>query len=593
MSGFLDWYERHRHDIRLGGYLLLTLLPGVVLADMLSRALVSGGLRVVLTALFSLVGQTSLALSSLLFGLYLGFLVLLYIDFKKRVQSLILGSVTLLTVIVLAINGRFVPNMDGIDLALLGVGLLAGIIVAGGAKLHYLEWNDARDLVRGRVITKSGRTPLEFRDAERYVYVMIVALIVVSFLEAHLQYPAPLRVVDGEPVLMTLDSFSIRLVDTDLIPRDGVAVTLFSVALWLFLGYDTDKRLFILGPPGSGKTHVPIGMYLAATHSDLHVWGARKGLNRLIREMRADQNFADRTTPDDIENIGFNYSTTGYFPRNVLVDAVDYPGEYLVHIPDGLRYLRDEISKEEFKHRIVAELESGEATKDTGRSPRRGGDSGASHATSDGGIEQPVEEDDANEGPLDATGAVSAEPSRTQPPANESVVDVEQAVETRFEDLVHDVLPRIQSADTLLLVLDMERFTHDEQLYMSYYNEIMNELQVVGDSPSAHVQGFFGHETALGPLKAEKVVATKTDFLLDEVDMSATQVMGSYDVFRKRVYNVSQNDIEVGPLLNSLDDVPYPVFFKGTDEDRYQLEFGPDGSPIIFGFRELLERLSR
>jgi len=134
---------------------------------------------------------------------------------------------------------------------------------------------------------------------------------------------------------------------------------------------------------------------------------------------------------------------------------------------------------------------------------------------------------------------------------------------------------------------------HDERLYTSYYNEVVNELQVVGDSSAARLKGFIGQETTLGPLKAEKVVATKSDFLLDDVDMTAPQVMNSYETFRRQIYNTTQNDIEIGPLLNSLEDAPYPVFFKGKDHDRYELEFGPDGSPILFGFRELLNRISR
>lgn len=586
MDNAIEWYERHSQEVRLVGYLVLTVVPGAFLADMVSRALYWGGLRVTLNELFAVFGRDSLTLASFLFGLYLGFLVLLYIDFKKRAQSLILGSVTGLAVLVLAVNGRFLPNMDGIDLAFLLAGLLIGLVAAGGPKLHYLELNDARDLVRGRVITKSGRTPLEFRSAERYLYLMLVGVIAVGFVEAHVRYPPAVSVSGGDVSSPLLETMSVRLVDTNLVAQDLVAAILFSVALWLFLGYDTDRRLFILGPPGSGKTHVPIGMYLAANNTDLHVWGAKQGLTKLIREMRAQQDFADRTTPDDVQNIGFNYATTGYFPRNVMVDALDYPGEYLPHIPDGLRYLRDEISRDEFRHRIVRELESGEATKDgTRERGQERADGGASQPHS-GSPEEQATELDAPDGPAVETPEDAAlDDVRT--------VDIEQAVDSRFENLTQEILPRIRSADTLLLMLDMERFQRNERLYTNYYSEIMNELQVVEESPSARVKGFLGQETALGPLKAEKVVATKSDFVLNDVDMSVTRVMASYDTFRKRTYDVTQNDIEVGPLLNSLEDAPYPVFFKGKEEDRYQLEFGPDGSPIIFGFRELLERISR
>jgi hypothetical protein len=586
MDDAIEWYETHSQDVRLIGYLVLTVVPGAFLADMLSRALYWGGLRVTLNELFAVFGRNSLTLAAFLFGLYLGFLVLLYIDFKKRAQSVILGAVTGLAVVVLAVNGRFLPNMDGVDLAFLFAGLLIGLVAAGGPKLHYLELNDARDLVRGRVITKSGRTPLEFRTAERYLYLMLVGVIGVGFVEAHVWYPPAISVTDGDVASPLLDTLTVQLVDTNLIAQDLAAVVLFSVALWLFLGYDTDSRLFILGPPGSGKTHVPIGMYLAANNTDLHVWGAKQGLTKLIREMRAEQDFANRTTPDDVQNIGFKYATTGYFPRNVTVDALDYPGEYLPHIPDGLRYLRDDIARDEFRHRIVRELESGEATKDTAPDREQG--------LADGGASQPpAGAPDQQTADLDAPDDSRAEFPEEGALNDDRTVDVEQAVDIRFENLTQEILPRVRSADTLLLMLDVERFERNERLYTNYYSEIMNELQVVEESPSARVKGFLGQETALGPLKAEKVVATKSDFALDEVDMSVTRVMGSYNTFRKRLYDVTQNDIEVGPLLNSLEDAPYPVFFKGKEEDRYQLEFGPDGSPIIFGFRELLERISR
>jgi len=584
MDTVIDWYETHRQDVRLVSYLLLTLVPAVYLADMLTRALAGSGLRVTLNELFALVSRNSLTLAAFLFGLYLGFLVLLYIDFKKRAQSLILSIVTGITIVIFALNGRFLPNMDGIDFAFMLLGLLLGIIVAGGPKLHYLELHDARALARGRVVTKSGRTPLEFRSAERYLYGMLISIIAVGFIEAHVDYPPLFRLTGESLVIPLLEGGAVRIVDTDIIAQDLVAVLLFSIALYLFLGYDSDTRLFILGPSRSGKTHVPIGMFLAANNSDLHVWGAEKGLTRLIREMRSNEDFAGAT--EGVQDIGFNYATTGYFPRNVNVDALDYPGEYLPHIPDGLRYLRREIPESELKQRIAREIETGEAIKDSS--------TGSQQGLADGGASQAPNDPSRTNAPDQQQSEHDSDPfSESESLPDDDVIDLERSVETRFVALTEEILPRIRSADTLLLILDMERAQHDERLYTSYYNEVVNELQVVGDSSAARLKGFIGQETTLGPLKAEKVVATKSDFLLDDVDMTAPQVMNSYETFRRQIYNTTQNDIEIGPLLNSLEDAPYPVFFKGKDHDRYELEFGPDGSPILFGFRELLNRISR
>lgn len=578
-NALATWYTENKQEARLFAYTLVTLVPAAFVANMAGRAFEgSSGFEVLLYTVVSPVGLRVTSLAAFLFGVTVGLLLLLYVDHKKRAQSLILGVATAVGLVILALQGRFLPELAPVDFAFIPLGTLLGILYAGGGRLRHIELNDAQELVRGRILTSKGREPLEFRRAERLLFELFAGFTLVAFVEAHLAYDVPLTVVNriASPELEALGSVEFV---REKVARDAVASIWFLGAFWLYLGYETQRRIFILGPPGSGKTHLPVGMFLAASDSRMHAWNKEHGLTRLISYMKEYRDFAERNQPGtegDIADMGFKVATTGYFPKNVTVDALDYPGEYLPHIPDGVRFRRGQTDATEYKEQIKRQIESEEATKDhTGsRSATRPG-----QEVADGGEGITLDEESTDEAPDDDSSAGGLDNLDTQ-------------ADLRFDHLTEYILPRIERADLLLLVLDMERFEDRNRLYMTYYDDLMTALNAADD---AQIRSFFSGESDFGPYKSEKVVATKSDYVLrvtDEYD-SAAEVMDKYDGFRESVHTRVNGDMEAGSLLEAIGDAPYPVFLKGEDDDPSTLEFGPDGRPVLFGFRELIRRITK
>jgi len=572
-NALATWYTENKQEAQLFLYTLITLVPAAFVANMAARAFEdSSGFEIILYHILSLVGLQVTSLAAFLFGVTVGLLLLLYIDYKKRAQSLILSIATVVGLVILTLQGRFLPALAPIDFAFIPLGTLLGILYAGGGRLRHIELNDAQELVQGRILTSKGREPLEFRRAERLLFKLLVGFTLIAFIEAHLSYDAPLTVVNGAPSVEVEALRSVTFIQ-EKIARDVVASIWFLGALWLYLGYETQRRIFILGPPGSGKTHLPVGMFLAASDSQMHAWNKEYGLTQLINYMKDQRDFAERNQPGtegDIADMGFKVATTGYFPKNVTVDALDYPGEYLPHIPEGVRFLRGETDATEYKEQIKQQIESEEATKDhTGQSA-----TGAGPEVADGGKGIALDEESTDD---DASAS--------------SLVDLDTQADLRFNHLTEYILPRIERADLLLLVLDMERFEDENRLYTTYYDQLMTELNAADD---AQVQSIFSGESDFGPHKSEKVVATKSDYMLRVTDEynSAAEVMDKYDSFRKSVHTRVNGDMEAGSLLEAIGDAPYPVFLKGEDEDPSTLEFGPDGRPVLFGFRELIRRIT-
>lgn len=608
-NAIANWYSQNKQEARLFVYALVTLVPAAFVADMAARAFVESGFELMLYDLLSLAGLGITSLAAFTFGVSVGLLGLLYVDYKKRAQSLILSIATVIGLVVLTLQGRFLPALAPIDFGFIPLGMLVGILYAGGGQLRHVELNDAQDLVQGRILTSTSREPLEFRRAERLLFKLFAGFTLVALVEAHVSYDPFFSIGNGAPSVDLGAVESIEFVG-EKITRDLVASGWFLIALSLYLGYETQRRIFILGPPGSGKTHLPVGMFLAASNSQMHAWNKEYGLTRLINYMKEHRDFAERNQPGeegDIADMGFKVATTGYFPKNVTVDALDYPGEYLPHIPDGVRFRRNQLDATEYKEQIKQQIESEEATKDGGGRSRgpEVADGGAGVALDDDPMEGAANEEPmegivnerpmdgiANEEPMDGT--TDGEPVdgiAEEEPTTDSLVDLDTQADLRFTHLTEYILPRIERADLLLLVVDMERFENEDRLYTTYYDRLMTELNAADD---AEFQSFFSGETDFGPYKSEKVVATKSDYALRSSDEyeSAAEIMNKYDSFRKSIHTRVSDDMEAGPLLGAIGDAPYPVFLKAEDEDTSTLEFGPDGLPVLFGFRELIERIA-
>lgn len=584
LKGFYwTWYD----ELRLAGYLVATLVPSLFVADMLTRALAHTPLRVTVWRLLGPVGIKPVTVGAVLFGVYTGFLLLMYVDFKKRAQSILISIATLIGLVMLAINGFFVPHLRLNHLALIFVGALGGVLYGGGSTLSMLQVSDAQDLVRGRLIRGKGDEPIEFPRAERSLYVLLAGVAIVSLFEAHTQYP-PLVGPDLLPNLAVFTDFTFT--SQGHFPVDLAATGVFLITLQLFLGYDASHQYFVLGPAGSGKTHLTVGLFAKANEIDYNPRNSSQLLNKHHSDLIAAGEWLDRTrgmAPD----LSFEFTSGRYFPKNIIVNSSDYPGEYLIHIPTAINHEKGTIGYETFQETIIDQAQR--TTRDTA------GDS-QSHATTDGGItdeessSERAEQDASGAGREDAPDRTDGQPtydadetyefeetpdgasgSQERGPAGEALDDLD----VREEILLETIVPAIEKADSLLFVFDCRRFLEGEKTAEDTYRDIKREVS--------------GKETIM--------VATKADLLVDEFEEETMRQgvwgPGSYEAFRDYINErLRENDAYDAALGTQK---PYPVFFatvpSSTQDELDRLpDLGPNESSLtLYGYRQLLERIAR
>ena len=475
--------HRHREKISLVGYFVVMLVLTLPLSTMLGSAYEDGRLTRELIDIHYLVDVIDLeGVSVLLLGIFLGLLVLLTIDPKKRWQGYLLWIGLVISLLGLWTIGLFIPNIQftsTANLTWLAIGLVAGFVFGGGRKLLQTQTAQA----------------LEFRRAAKGIYLIVVLLIISSLLETHLVYPDVLEVSsDGVTIILENSGFSI---DSDGIIRNAVLSGVFIVTIRRFMRYDSEEDFFVLGPRASGKSLFLIGAYLEALNRDRNDAATQQtplqpsqDLMEMVENLdqRSEGWLVDATGRGEIKELEFQYVHGSTFPKNVKVSSVDYAGEYLNRLPDAL--------------------------------------SGA------------VSDDEADNTLL------------------------------RLADGVDE-------ADTLILLIDLERYVNDESLDISEYFSI---LQAAGD------KGVF-------------VVATKADVFAD--DFRAEQGIEphlAFDEFKTYVNQRLRQSEQVDSLIRQTAGAEiHPVYYQTTENENGDLVPMRDesGSVMTIGFDRLLNELGR
>lgn len=478
MSGALEYLQENREKLLLVAYFGLILILAAPLSEMLGSAWEQSNLIEDVIDLRLLAGVSLETFSLVVFGLYLGLLVLMTIDPKKRWQASLLWIGTIVGLLALQSLGLFLPNVDLIGnfpLLLGGVGF--GLVVGGGQKLLELQ----------------SLTAIEFRRASKIVFTLMAAFTVIGFLELHIQYPDLITVTrDGitfEPVQSP--QFG---VNSDGIFQHLVVSGLFIVTLRQFVQYDAEKRFFILGPRASGKSLFLIGSYLEAlnrTHEDGNTTplNPSQDLMSMLEALdrRDSEWIVEATGRGELKSLRFQYVHGSVFPTNVQLSAYDYAGEYLTRLPDGL------------------------------------------------------------------TGAI--EPDE---------------MDTTLLRLVEG----IKAADSLMLVVDVERFVNNEPLEISEYFSI---LQATDNS---------------GVL----IIATKADVLADDFeDERGLDAHLYFDEFKEYVSTRLRQSENVDSLLTEVGGEIHPVYYQTTvNENGNRVPMRDDsGSVMTVGYDDLLDEIGR
>lgn len=481
MSNWISYLRENREKLKLVGYFVLILILAIPLSRMLGQAWAVADFTRDIVRLRLLAGFEHQAVSVTAFGLYLGFLILITIDPKKRWQAFLLWLGTIVALIALQSMDFLIgsANFDLIQQSpflLGGIGL--GLVIGGGRKLLQVQTAQA----------------LEFRRAAKGLFAMMAVLTVAGFVETHLIYPDVYSVSASGISINELQSLSVSLNDQGLL-QDAVVSGLFLFTLNRFVQYDAEQRFFILGPRASGKSLFLIGAYLEAlTHSHADDTNTplkpSEDLMSMIEALdrRDSEWIVEATGRGELKHLKFQFVHGSVFPTNVQLSALDYAGEYLDRLPDAL------------------------------------------------------------------TGAIPEEDMDT------TLIRLSEGVE---------------DANSLMLVVDVERFVNNEPLEVAEYFSILQSTDN----------------------KNVTLVATKSDILAEEFeDERGLEAHLYFDEFREFVTQRLRQSENIDSLISETGGQEiHPVYYQTkVNENGNRVPIRDDsGSVMTVGFDHLLERMGR
>lgn len=555
------WYRANRGETILGALVVVILLSGYLIGQMVGRAFAGeSGFRESFRTFVELLPFVDLVnVVSVIIGLYLGLLLLLFIDFKKRVQSLLLLAGTAVSFVMIWNRGVMFTAMGPLDWTIVFVSLSLTAVLIGGQSLRRLSIS-LDDIYRNRVFTTENDDPVEFPRAANILWWLLFGFILVSTHEAYTQYPE-LVVAQEAAIDHNLGAVvpQYELVGSEWsATRDILAGFLFLGSFRVFLQYEASKQVVFIGPPRSGKTHLIIGLFSQAQNENLNPRDVSEHVVNQRGFIINNREWANETTAT-IHEMGFQYTTPGLFSKNVVVNGLDYPGEYSYFIPEGLELAAqgmvlpnepiDEKPPVEFgSGRLGKQIQSQDLTP-----PKQSRWSHLVENYNNGYEDEFVQRLKEISGRRDADGGGS--------------------VAQKYAYMVNSVLPRIREADVVAFAFDTEQ-------HLRWMN---------GDDDAKFGDvGYYQRIMDLSNAKQSIGVATKADLLREEyMDIEHLEPADDYDRFRDFV-----NDrLLGGPFggeIQSLQITPYPVFIENSDNQD-----SPNVPIRAFGVDKLLEKLGR
>lgn len=554
-------YQQYRDEVWLAASIIIILISGIIIGRMVVQAFDGySGLRESFRSIINFIQIIDLVnIISVVIGFYLGLLALLFIDFKKRIQSTILLIGTLVSFVLIWMDGVMFTAMGPVDWTLVIVVGVTTIYMIGGQTLRNMSFNPD-DIYRNRVLTTENDRPVEFPKAARYLWILLAAFIVVAFHEAYTQYPEFLIWEGGYIRVDPIALFTgYEIVGSEnAIARDILASFFFLGSFLIFLRYDASSEIVFIGPPRSGKTHLIIGLFSEAQNLNYNPRNVSPYITEQKDYITVRQTWAD-PTEGEVHDMKFSFTTPGIFSKNILINGLDYPGEYSYFIPEGLELAADgmKIPKEPIDQTPPVEFGGppiGQQLADQGDNLNPKWE----HLVDNHGDGYETEYQNAI-GDVQARrsdGTGDAQPDRT------------------YVYMVNSVLPRVRDADAIGFLFDTSehlRWERDEGTrfaQLGYYQHIMDVSRA---------------SRSIG-------IATKTDELKEEfVDERHIEPDSNYEEFREYV-----NDrLLGGPYSGELQGLqlhPYPVYIENRDTGRSDQE-GPKVPLRTFGMEELLQEL--
>ncbi len=333
-SQLRDLHSANREKVEFAVYALAVAISSVGVADMLARGWVSGHIsKIVFKRIPQLyLGLDFPAVTALIFGFYLGLLVLLVVDVKKRWQGILLSVGTIIGIVLLRSQNLFIFNIIT-NIHWLLIGSVVGIGIGGGTRLTEIQ----------------SPQPLEFRRASRIMLVVLLVVSIGGWLEFHISYPSIFFVENSQIFLdmNVIPEFNFRI---ESIWVDSLSMAIFVAAVYKFVQYDAERSFLILGPSESGKTLFVLGAYLDALtgsfDDDNGLETPMMPTNELMEmvdllDRQEDPWIVNPTEAGEVNELAFRYVQGRIFPLNVYIRCMDYAGEYLYDIPDYISGFAD------------------------------------------------------------------------------------------------------------------------------------------------------------------------------------------------------------------------------------------------------------
>jgi len=482
MGGFSDVLRQNEEKLKLVVYFSVMAVLTAPLSSLWGTAWREGHIIRSVIGLRKLVGFSLEQVSVFGFGIFLGLLLLMSIDPKKRWQAALLWLGMLIALFGLQSMGLFLPKVDLVaSWKWLALGIVAGVVAGGGRRLTNIDTAEA----------------FEFRRASKGVYGLVLSFTVIAFFEVHVAYPELFTVSRSGITLALPSNPSVGINQADLL-SNAVVSFLFVVTTRQFVKYDAEKDFFVLGPRESGKSLFLVGSYLEALersqNQDTHTpMKQSEDLMAMVEELDRDASdwVIESTGRGEVKRLSFQYVYGSVFPTNIRLSGADYAGEYLNRLPDAL------------------------------------------------------------------TGAL--------PDGDDGIGDTDETLT--------ELANGVKASDTLLFMLDVERFVNNEGLDISQYFSIL--------------QATSGKDVI--------IIATKADTLAEEFrDERGLEAHRYFEDFKKYVNERMRQSEQVKGLINeTAGSEIHPVYYQTRENEEGERVPMRDasGSVMTVGFGQLLNKL--
>lgn len=617
--------------LELAKWCTVVSLLSVAMGHMFYTAWNSGAWKILHNALSTMGIDPVLGTKFLLLiaaGGFTTLLILMYNDYRKQYQSMLLGIAELIVLGVIYSFGfgGFIFELSALNLFafLLGVAITVSLVAKSGD----LSGFDYEQSVFGHAVDRNG-TDLKFKNTTKFVKVIIFSVVMLGVL---LNF-----YLIAETNLLQVVAYS------------GLSLG-FMIAMQRFISIDVEEEqgsensFELIGPKQSGKTFSTLGLYKAAADDEKYkfvdhemddlIEGHRQSAQLNAGEVDTGVGFdqIDGTELDENDEYWFEVTVNEGITKKAKVRTMDYQGELLPDIADAIETVATDggVEKTDDEDGISVDPESG-------------GESDSESPDTDESSEPTQDVDD-----LDGDSLEDLEPEYSTEFAD---VDYD-SVKDEAVDLIEDISDNKESSDSKDLDSEITQEKQDtddsdidsepadrnlsepeeqsgfesevtpsdnderpEDIRKKIIDEVSNN---VSDSDKLvmllDVERYVGEysddtEVSMGVNSMRKIarstdpdeiilVATKSDYLIDQWQDEVGSEYGPatndkrWNSFRDFVSEEFYDNMAIQGFMDVVNTSRvYPVYFQ-TDEN-FDLKTDEDGNIQTEGYNDLLDALVR